>query len=129
MNKRLTTVARICSKGICSLLLVGMLFACKDEYTWDDTTPGYLNSSIYEYLQSSGNYTNYVKLIDDLDYAEVLGKTGSKTLFVADDDAFKDFYADNPWGVRSYSDLTVSQKKLLLYNSMLNNAYLLSESI
>lgn len=125
MNKRLTKVARICSKGICGLLLAGALFGCKDDYKWDDTTPGYLNSSIYEYLQSNGNYTNYVKLIDDLDYAEVLGKTGSKTLFVADDNAFRDFYANNPWGVSSYNDLTTSQKKLLLYSSMLNNAYLL----
>ena len=125
MNKRLTKVARICSRGICGMLLAGMLFACKDDYKWDDSTPGYLNSSIYDYLQSNGNYTNYVKLIDDLDYAEVLGKTGSKTLFVADDEAFSKFFADNAWGVRSYNELTTSQKKLLLYNSMLNNAYLL----
>ena len=125
MNKRLITVARICLKGICAMLLLGGLQACKDDYKWDDTTPGYLNSSIYDYLQSSGNYTNYVKLIDDLDYAEVLSKTGSKTLFVADDDAFATFYSDNAWGVRSYDQLTTSQKKLLLYSSMLNNAYLL----
>ena len=125
MNKRLITVARVCLKGVCAMLLLGGLQACKDDYKWDDTTPGYLNSSIYDYLQSSGNYTNYVRLIDDLDYAEVLAKTGSKTLFVADDDAFATFYSDNAWGVRSYDELTTSQKKLLLNNSMLNNAYLL----
>ncbi|MGM9685313.1 MAG: hypothetical protein ACI3YI_03695, partial [Bacteroidaceae bacterium] len=107
------------------MLLLGSLYACKDDYKWDDTTPGYLNSSIYDYLKSNGNYTNYVKLIDDLDYAEVLDKTGSKTLFVADDNAFADFYANNAWGAKSYDQLTTSQKKLLLNSSMLNNAYLL----
>lgn len=125
MNKRLTSIARICSKGLCTMLLLGSLYACKDDYKWDDTTPGYLNSSIYDYLKSNGNYTNYVKLIDDLDYAEVLDKTGSKTLFVADDNAFADFYANNAWGAKSYDQLTTSQKKLLLNSSMLNNAYLL----
>ena len=125
MNKPLMKIARICSMSIFAMLLSGMSTSCKDEYKWDDTTPGYLNSSIYDYLKSNGNYTNYVKLIDDLDYSEVLAKTGSKTLFVADDDAFTDFYQNNPWGVSSYDDMTTSQKKLLLYGSMLNNAYLL----
>lgn len=125
MNKRLRKIGSICSKGICAMALLGALYSCSDDYKWDDTTPGYLNSSIYDYLASSGSYTTYVKLIDDLDYAEVLKQTGSKTLFVADDAAFEEFFKDNPWGVRSYDKLTTNQKKLLLNGSMLNNAYLL----
>ncbi len=125
MNKRISTIARICSRGILALALTGGLYACDDDYTLDDTIPKDLNSSIYDYLQSKSNYKNYVRLIDDLDYAEVLSKTGSKTLFVADDDAFNTFFSDNAWGVHSYDELTTSQKKLILYSSMLNNAYLL----
>ena len=63
-----------------------------------------------------------VRLIDDLGYTNVLAKTGSKTLFVADDDAYARFYAKNDWGVHSYDELTLSQKKLLLNSSMINNA-------
>lgn len=66
-----------------------------------------------------------VRLIDDLDYATVLSKTGSKTLFVADDDAFDEFYKNNSWGVKCYDSLTIAQKKLLLHTSMLDNPYLL----
>lgn len=127
MNKRFKTIARTCFKGICTLALFAGMYSCSDDYKWDDKKPDYLNTSIYEYLknESGGIYTNYVRLIDDLDYAEVLAKTGSKTLFVADDDAFAEFYKNNAWGVKSYEDLTTSQKKLLLNSSMLNNAYLL----
>jgi uncharacterized surface protein with fasciclin (FAS1) repeats len=83
-----------------------------------------LGKSIYDQLQNDGNFTNYVRLIDDLGYAEVLAKTGSKTLFVADDEAFQRFYGNNPWGVTRYEDFTLSQKKLILNSSMLNNAIL-----
>ncbi len=127
MNKHFRTIARICSKGICMLALFWGIHSCSDDYKWDDNKPSYLNTSIYEYLknESGGKYSYYVRLIDDLDYAEVLSKTGSKTLFVADDDAFETFFQDNVWGVGSYDELTTCQKKLLLNSSMLNNAYLL----
>ena len=62
-------------------------------------------------------------LIDDLGYSEVLAKTGSKTLFAADDDAFAQFYSNNEWGVSSYEQLSLAQKKLLLNSAMIDNPY------
>jgi hypothetical protein len=62
-------------------------------------------------------------MIDDLGYRDVLAKTGSKTLFVADDAAFERFYRNNEWGVRSYDQLSTSQKKMLLFGSMIDNSY------
>ena len=91
-------------------------------YDLAEEDPSWLGSSIYDYLNSNGNFTNTVRLIEDLGYADVLAKTGSKTLFVADDDAFARFFQKNDWGVSSYSQLSLSQKKLLLYGSMINNA-------
>lgn len=125
MNKRFCKLGKYAAKAFFLFAVCGSTYSCKDDYMWDDGNPSWLGSSIYEYLESEGNYTNFVKLINDLGYKEVLARTGSKTLFVADDDAFKAFYKDNPWGVGSYSELTLSQKKLLLNNAMINNAYLL----
>ena len=105
-----------------ALLVAGGLSACSDGYDLAEKTPDWLGSSIYDYLNGSGNFTNTVRLIDDLGYAEVLAKTGSKTLFVADDDAFNRFYQRNQWGVRRYEDLSTAQKKMLLNGSMINNA-------
>ena len=125
MNKRFCRLGQYAAKAFFLFAMCGATYSCKDDYTLDDGNPSWLGSSIYEYLESQGNYTNFVKLIDDLDYKEVLARTGSKTLFVADDDAFTTFYQSNAWGVHSYDQLTKSQKKLLLNSAMINNAYLL----
>ena len=101
---------------------LGCFYSCNDGYDLMDEDPAWLGSSIYDYLKSNGNYTNVVRMIDDLGYKEVLAKTGSKTLFVADDEAFLRFYNNKVWGVESYEELSLAQKKQLLYGSMINNA-------
>ena len=101
---------------------LGCVYSCNDGYDLIDEDPAWLGSSIYDYLKSNGNYTNVVRMIDDLGYTEVLARTGSKTLFVADDDAYARFYNSGKWGVRSYEELSMAQKKQLLYGSMINNA-------
>ncbi len=98
------------------------LFACEDGYDLAKEDPSWLGSSIYDYLTQNGDFTNVVRIIDDLGYSQVLAKTGSKTLFVGNDEAFENFYKDNNWGVHSYNDLSLAQKKLILYGSMINNS-------
>lgn len=100
----------------------GALTSCS-EYDLDERTPDRGGSSIYGWLAEQGNFTNTVQMINDLGYREVLDKTGSKTLFVADDDAYERFYRNNAWGVTSYNQLTPSQKKMLLFGSMIDNSY------
>ena len=100
----------------------GLLQSCdKDELVGQ---PSWLGNSIYEQLQADGNYKYTLRLIDDLDQTAVLSQTGSKTLFVADDAVYDDFFKSNSWGVRKYEDLTSAQKKLLFNSAMVNNAYL-----
>ena len=100
----------------------GLLQSCdKDELVGQ---PSWLGNSIYEQLQADGNYKYTLRLIDDLDQKAVLSQTGSKTLFVADDAVYDDFFKSNDWGVRKYEDLTSAQKKLLFNSAMVNNAYL-----
>ena len=101
---------------------LGFYSCSSDSLDRENDQPSGLNS-LYGYVKSQGNFTNFVQLIKDLGEQDVLSKTGSKTLFVADDDAFAEFYKSNPWGVRSYSDLTMAQKKLLLYSAMIDNPY------
>lgn len=106
------------------LLLPCLCFSCQDDYAYDDQTPGNLGASIYEYLRDNGEFTYFVRLIEDLNYQEVLSKTGSKTLFPADDEAFERFFQNNSFGVTRYEDLTVAQKKKIMNTSMINMAYL-----
>ena len=98
MRNRLIKLGRTLTIAVCALSMSGLVYSCTDDYDLPDKTPSWLGSSIYNYLNEKENFTNTIRLIDDLDYAEVLGKTGSKTLFVANDEAFNRFYQKNPWG-------------------------------
>ena len=92
---------------------------------YEDNAPSFLGQSLYHELSRRGNFQTVVKLIEDLEYAEVLSKTGSKTMFVAPDSAWEEFFRNNSWGVSSYEELSKNQKRVLLNNSMLNNAYVM----
>lgn len=128
---------RLSKFGSAALVALSMLItgsftqSCTDDYPYDDpgNTPEWLGESIYDFLAGEHadgtTYNNYLAIIDSLGEKEMLSKTGSKTLFVADDAAFERFYQNNRWGVKSVNDLSKAQMKVLLYSAMLNNAYLI----
>ena len=117
--------ARSITVAACTLMMAGamLITSCKDGVLTGQ--PEWLGNSIYERLQEEGNYQTVMKLIDDLGQHDVLAHTGSKTLFAADDSAYGVWFRNNSWGVKSYGDLSLAQKKLLLKNAMINNAYLI----
>ena len=132
MNYRFVKLAKRILFGACLAVVCGGFISCKDDYDLDDegNYPSWLGNSIYKELSEpnqevlTGTFKNYVRLIDDLGYAETLAKTGSKTIFPANDEAFERFFSKNAWGVKRYEDLTEAMKKQLLYSSMLDNAIL-----
>ena len=118
-----------------SLVAAGLMTSCEKELLVpEDSKPVWLGASIYEELRNgkhlSGTFNTYLRLVDDLGYAEVLSRTGSKTIFPANDEAFERFFRNCPYKkangepVRAYGDLTEGMKKQLLYSSMLDNAML-----
>ncbi len=112
-----------------SVVALGMMSSCQKEMLVpEDSKPEWLGASIYEELRSgthlSGTFNTYLKLVDDLGYAEVLSRTGSKTIFPANDEAFERFFQNNSLGVSSYAQLSEGMKKQILYSSMLDNAML-----
>lgn len=113
-----------------SFLCLGLWSCTKDFVVPEGELPSWLGESIYSELQQPkelvGTFKTYCRLIDDLGYGEVLNRTGSKTLFPANDEAFERFFAggNNKFGVSSYEELTHSQKAELLYSTMIDNAIL-----
>ena len=115
-----------------SLMCLGLGSCTKDYVVPEGELPSWLGESIYKELQNpnpehlSGTFNTYCKLIDELGYTEVLSKTGSKTIFPANDEAFDRFFAggNNKFGVSSYEQLTHEQKAELLFSTMLDNAIL-----
>lgn len=127
MENRFCRIGKHLLGVACLLSTCGVTYSCSDDYDLDETTPSFLGKSIYDELKSRTDrkFTTVIRLIDDLDYKDVLSKTGSKTLFVADDDAYAQFFENNTWGVKNYDQLSTNQKRILLNGSMLNNAYVL----
>ncbi len=131
MKNRLCRMGKTLLGTACLLSTCGIAYSCSDDYDLPDTKPDFLGASIYDELNNRGKFTTVIHLIDDLDLKDVLSKTGSKTLFVADDDAYKKFFETTTWTdgngapVRSYSQLSSAQKKILLNSCLLDNAYLL----
>lgn len=132
LKRRLAHAAR----NACAALLIGggwVMTSCSDDLLTG--TPEWLGSSIYEELQSRGNFTVTLELINDpdvsalnaksgmTDYAQILSRTGSMTIFVADDNAWADYLKRK--GVTSVSQLPKAEKKNLLKASMINSAYLI----
>ena len=111
------------SVALLSFGVSAVLTSCSEKDELMDQ-PSWLGNSIYERLQEDGGYKYTLRLIDDLGQTEVLSKTGSKTLFVASDGTYDEFFRQNTWGVSRYEDLTAAQKKLLFNSAMVNNAYL-----
>ncbi len=108
-----------------AIMLVPLtLSSCKDDYEYDDKEPDNLGESLYDYLLEDGEFTYFLRLIDDLEYKETLSRTGSKTLFPARDEAFERFFNDNPYGAKSYEELSPAQKRCIMNSSMVNMAYL-----
>ena len=138
MRDRFSKWSRYTSRMACLLAACGLMNACKDDFLLDDEKPEWLNSSVYESLEQRGNFKTYLKLLSDKDVnpenvrplSDVLSRTGSKTVFVANDSAWAEFFKHNaelpernPWHyATSYENLSKAQKKLLIHTSMLNNA-------
>ncbi len=137
MENRFSTFSTYALRVLCIMALCGTTWACKDEYTLDEEKPTWLSENIYSILENGG-YTYYLKLLEDpaintegaRNLKDVLSKTGSNTVFVANDEAWENFFkknatlpATNPWhSATSYENLSTAQKNLLVHTSMLENA-------
>lgn len=124
MNKKMEAHRRPCRLLRAALpLAVGLCLAACSDYDLDEKNPAGWGESIYNYLAEDGHYQNTIRLINDLGQRETLAKTGSKTLFVADDEAYGRFFQSNKWGVKSYDALSTAQKKMLLMGAMVSSSY------
>lgn len=101
---------------------MGLMPSCSDGYEWAQEKPEWLGQSIYAELARRGNFSIYLKMVDDLGRTDFLNKTGSVTVFVADDDTYRAWFKEQ--GVDE-NHLSMAMKRYLVNTSMLENAYVL----
>lgn len=124
VKRNMKDIMRVC---LCAAVGVPLLSSCKDDYIYDNEEPDWLGANIYDYLATSGRFDSYLALVQDLGYGETLRRTGCKTLFPADDDAFAAYFrgkgltGSGPELVHSLSD---AEKRYLFNTTMLDMTYL-----
>ena len=98
------------------------LQAATDSVVWYDPT-----NSILSMLRKKGNYTNFLRLVEEDEWwTDMMNGATDLTVFASDDAAWKHFFAENanlptpnPWHTAtSYEALTADQKRALLYSSI-----------
>lgn len=73
------------------------------------------SKTIYQYLEDAGIYTYTLRLLNELGYAARLRRDIENfTLFVANDDQWRLFFASTKSPVKNYEELTRKQKMALL---------------
>ena len=117
-------LSKISKAALLMLLVIGGAFqSCEDvldEYSYDDgKMPSWLGESVYAFLRDNNTghtYDYYADIVDKLGETETFKKTGSKTVFVADDAAFERFFnSNNRWGVKKFEDFTLEAEATIIH--------------
>jgi len=86
-------MSRLFTSSCCFLLLLGILAGCQkknfDEYY---ARPDGIGAPIYPQLQSRGNFSNFLALVDKAGYKEILSTAGWWTVFAPNDAAFEKYF-------------------------------------
>ncbi|AVR45605.1 hypothetical protein C7S20_10195 [Christiangramia fulva] len=106
------------------LLVVVLIFleGCnKQEFDEYYARPDNLEPPIYQVLESRGNFTNLLSVIDKAGYKDILSTAGYWTMFAPNDEAFQKFFQENSeYGSLEAIDSTTASKIVkyaLVYNA------------
>ena len=108
MKNRFCRMGKTLLGAACLLSTFGVTYSCSDDYDLPDTKPSFRGQSIYDELNKAGNFKTVIRLIDDLGQTSVLSKTGSKTLFVAPDSAYTEYFRKTDPNFTVWMNLTPS---------------------
>jgi uncharacterized surface protein with fasciclin (FAS1) repeats len=97
--------------GILTILII--LSGCTKEFEEYYKVPEGLIGTILDVLAEDGNYTQFIKAVELVEYDDVLGKTGNFTVFAPDDNAFQQFFTES--GYRSLEDIPEDELTALVF--------------
>jgi uncharacterized surface protein with fasciclin (FAS1) repeats len=105
------------------LILVSILIFTSCEKKFDEyyKVPEDLIGTILQVLDEDGNYTQFIKAVELVEYDDVLGKTGNFTVFAPDDNAFAEFFTES--GYTSLEDIPEDELKGIVYYHIIFWAY------
>lgn len=105
-------------------LLLGVLLmctACEKKFDEYYKVPDDLIGTILDVLEEDGNYSQFIRAVELVEFDDVLGKTGNFTVFAPDDDAFSSFFSES--GYASLEDIPEEELKSIVYYHIVFWAY------
>lgn len=101
-----------------SMFLAG---ACSNEFDDYYETPDWLEDDAYAVLQSKGNFSNYLKLVDKTKFSAQVKGSGSYTFFAPNDSAFNVWLKEK--GYASVDDVPEKVASDIVSYTMVYNQY------
>ncbi len=117
MNSLRPLILRI--SGILIILII--LSSCTKEFEEYYKVPEGLIGTVLDVLEEEGNYTQFIKAVEMVDYADVLGETGNFTVFAPDDAAFSEFFSE--FGYTSLEDIPEEELEGIVFYHIIFWAY------
>ena len=103
------------------LILVGFTQCRKDAIDKYYSRPDSLELPLYQVLQSKGNFTSFLAVIDKAGYRSTLSAAGYWTLFAPHDSAFKVYFQEN--NIAGIAALDSAACRKIVTFSLVYNAY------
>jgi uncharacterized surface protein with fasciclin (FAS1) repeats len=104
-----------------ALLLLLIVFSCRDNWEEYYARPDWLAGPIYQQLEKEGRFTTFMSLLEYMGYDEILGKTGYFTLFAPNDSAFDVFFKSR--NISSVEELDTALIRDIVQYALVENGY------
>ena len=107
-------------RSILSALFLITLVACNKEREVYYERPDWLQGPLYEQIKSTGQYEEFIDLVEYIGYDKFLSSRLTFTLFLPTNEAFQQYYDE--MGVGSFREIdTLSLKQLIDYHLLQNS--------
>ena len=105
-------------------MLLGLILtttACEKKFDAYYRVPDDLIGTILDVLREDGDYTQFIRAVELVEFDDVLGKTGNFTVFAPDDNAFSSFFAES--GYTGLEDIPEEELKGIVFYHIVFWAY------
>ncbi|MCK4751702.1 MAG: fasciclin domain-containing protein, partial [Bacteroidales bacterium] len=104
-----------------SVIIFFICTSCEKEFDKYYQVPDDLIGTILDVLAEDGNYTQFIKAVELVEFDDVLGKTGNFTVFAPNDAAFTSFLSESGYG--SLEDIPEEELKGIVFYHIVFWAY------
>jgi uncharacterized surface protein with fasciclin (FAS1) repeats len=102
-------------KFILLIIMIILFPNCEQQFDKYYKVPDNLIGTIVDVLEEDGNYALFCQALKLVDYADIIGKTGSFTVFAPNDSAFHEFFKESGYG--SLEDIPPEElRSMIMYH-------------